>query len=334
MYESYYGLTTKPFRLTPDPRYFFGSRGHKRALAYLRFGLSQSEGFIVVTGEIGTGKTTLLRMLCEELAGDEFVIAQIVTTQLDADDLLRLIASALGIDIDSASKAVLLTRIEEFLEQQAHSARRVLLVVDEVQNLPQEALEELRMLSNFTIDGYPALQSFLLGQAEFRQALQNPRLEQFRQRVIASCHLSPLWPEETRTYIEHRLKLAGWTDCPQFEESVFADIHRLTGGVPRQINTLVDRILLFGYLEERKRIDPGMVHTVAEELASELRVENENLVSRPVANSSPDLLDTEFISMEDLHSRIVALENQVHALGSSLNRVMVSLRGAGPGAKP
>ncbi len=326
MYESYYGLSGKPFRLTPDPRFFFGSRGHKRALAYLRYGLGQSEGFIVITGEIGTGKTTLVRMLCEDLARDEFVIAQIVTTQLNADDTLRMVAKAFDIDIESAGKAVLLSRIETFLARQARSARRVLLIVDEVQNLSYEALEELRMLSNFTIDGHPALQSFLLGQADFRQTLQVPQLEQFRQRVIAACHLNPLRPEETRTYIEHRLKLAGWTDCPRFEEAVFADIHQLTNGVPRRINTLVDRILLFGFLEERKLIDAGMVRTVAEELANEMRVDGGGASSRP-ENPSTALLDNEFVSLNDLHTRVAALEHQIHALSSSLNKVMAALRG-------
>ena len=325
MYESYYGLTNKPFRLTPDPRYFFGSRGHKRALAYLRYGLEQSEGFIVVTGEIGTGKTTLVRMLCEELGREEFVIAQIVTTQLNADDLLRMVSNALGLDSEAAGKAVLLSRIEVFLEHQRRSDRRVLLIVDEAQNLSLEALEELRMLSNLTIGDFPVLQSFLLGQAEFRQALQAPGLEQFRQRVIASCHLNPLQPEETRTYIEHRLKLAGWSDSPEFKKEAFADIHRLTSGVPRRINTLVDRILLFGFLEECKRIDAEMVRTVAEELAEELRADGDDQPS-PIPSASTDLLDNEFVSLDDLHNRVQALEHRVHALGSTLNRVMDTLR--------
>jgi len=333
MYESYYGLRSKPFRLTPDPRYFFGSRGHKRALAYLRYGLGQSEGFIVVTGEIGTGKTTLVRMLCDELGREEFVIGQIVTTQLNADDLLRMVSKALGIDNEAASKAVLLSRIEAFLEAQRRDARRVLLIVDEAQNLSYEALEELRMLSNLTLGDFPVLQSFLLGQAEFRAALKDPRLEQFRQRVIASCHLDPLRSEETRIYIEHRLKLAGWSDCPQFEEPAFADIHRLTGGVPRRINTLVDRILLFGFLEESKRIDTGMVRTVAEELAEELRTDGDDQTPR-VARPANDLIDNEFVSLDDLHNRIQALEHRVHALGSTLNRVMGTLRSSGRGGEP
>lgn len=325
MYEDYYGLTGKPFQLTPDPRFFFGSRGHNRALAYLRYGLSQSEGFIVITGEIGTGKTTLVRMLCDELPKEEFVTAQVVTTQLNADDTLRMVANAFDIRIDNASKAVLLSRIETFLAYEVRNHRRVLLIVDEAQNLPQQALEELRMLSNFTVDGRPGLQSFLLGQAEFRQTLQSPRLEQFRQRVIAACHLTPLRQEEVRTYIEHRLKLAGWTDHPHLEEAIFDEIFQLTQGVPRRINTLFDRVLLFGFLEERRVIDQESVRTVAEELQHELPAGSVSAEPRQ-ETAATDLLDNEFVSLNDLDRRIIALENRIQSMSSSLNKVVAFLR--------
>ncbi|MCB1770385.1 MAG: AAA family ATPase, partial [Candidatus Competibacteraceae bacterium] len=209
MYIDYYGFSAKPFQLSPDPRFFFGSSGHSRALAYLRYGLSQGEGFIVVTGGIGTGKTTLVKSLFSELDSRQVVAAQLVTTQLEADDLLRTVVASFGLPYEDASKAILLRRFEDFLRGHAEQGRRTLLVVDEAQNLPMRSLEELRMLSNFQVAERPLLQSFLLGQEEFRFTLQDPGMEQLRQRVIASCHLNPLSQDEIGPYIEHRLHIVG-----------------------------------------------------------------------------------------------------------------------------
>ncbi len=328
MYEDYYGLSGKPFQLTPDPRFFFASRGHNRALAYLRYGLSQSEGFIVVTGEVGTGKTTLVHMLCAELPEDEFVTAQIVTTQLSAEDTLRMVAGAFNIHIDNISKSTLLSRMQAFFTEQLHKGRRVLLIIDEAQNLQQQVLEELRMLSNFTVDGRSGLQIFLLGQAEFRQTMQSPHLEQFRQRVIAACHLMPLHQIEVRTYIEHRLKLAGWTERPKLKSEAFDAVFESTGGVPRRINTLMDRVLLFGFLEERTVIDKKSVQNVAEEMCQELPAVEAGANSGAAAstahvNESPD---NEFISVNDLDRRVIALEQRIHSISSSLNKIMAFLR--------
>jgi len=195
MYTDYYGFSAKPFQLSPDPRFFFGSRGHSRALAYLRYGLSQGEGFIVITGGIGTGKTTfgigtgkttLVKSLFQELDPNQVIAAQLVTTQLEADELLRSVVAAFGLPYEEVGKAALLRHFEDFLRGHARHGRRVLLVVDEAQNLPPRSLEELRMLSNFQSDETPLLQSFLLGQEEFRHTLQEPGMEQLRQRVIES----------------------------------------------------------------------------------------------------------------------------------------------------
>ncbi|MFP4683585.1 MAG: XrtA/PEP-CTERM system-associated ATPase [Ectothiorhodospira sp.] len=271
MYEAYFHLDRKPFQLSPDPRFFFGSRIHKRALAYLRYGLSQGEGFIAITGDVGTGKTTLVRMLFQDLPEEELFAAQIVTTQLHADELLRMVAIAFGLEVgENETKANLLTRIEHFLVEKAREGRRVLLVIDEAQNLPPHALEELRMLSNFQVSGRPLLQSFLLGQNQFRRTLQMAELEQFRQRFLAACHLTPLSEEETRDYILYRLENAGWRQDPAFGEDAFSEIHSRTGGIPRRINSLADRLLLYAFLEERHQIDAGVVGTVARELDEEL----------------------------------------------------------------
>ena len=206
MYESYFGLTGKPFQLNPDPSFYFGSRGHKRAFAYLEYGLYQSEGFIVITGEIGAGKTTIVRSLLEQLDPAKVVAAQLVSTQLDADDLLRAVGAAFGLPVKSLDKAMLLAALEAFLCKLVTEKKRALLVVDEAQNLSPRAVEELRMLSNFQLGDQALLQSFLVGQPELRDIMQSPQMQQLRQRVIASYHLGPLDKAETQGYVEHRLR--------------------------------------------------------------------------------------------------------------------------------
>ena len=270
MYEQFFGFSGRPFQLNPDPDFFFGSRGHKRAMAYLEYGLHQGEGFIVITGEIGAGKTTLLRNLLRRIPADSISAAQIVSTQVDADDLLRLAAGAFHIEHAGLEKSALLMRIEDHFRALHADGRRALLIVDEAQNLSPRAVEELRMLSNFQIGTQSLVQSFLVGQPEFREIMQRPEMRQLKQRVIASYHLGPLEQSETRGYIEHRLRHVGWVDRPSFTDAVFDRIFAFTQGVPRRINTLCDRLLLASYLAERVEITASDVDIVAAELGEEL----------------------------------------------------------------
>lgn len=270
MYAAFYGLRAKPFQLNPDPDFFFGSRGHRRAMAYLEYGLHQGEGFIVITGEVGAGKTTLLRSLLRRLPGEGIEAAQIVSTQVGPDDLLRLVAASFGLDGQGLEKSTLLQRLEAHLRALNADGRRALLIVDEAQNLAPSAVEELRMLSNFQDGTRSLLQSFLVGQPEFREIMQRPGMRQLRQRVIASYHLGPLDAAETRAYVEHRLRHVGWRDDPSFDDDALARIHPLTDGVPRRINTLCDRVLLAAYLAERHAIDEALITEVAGELGDEL----------------------------------------------------------------
>ena len=269
MYESFYKLTTRPFQLSPDPRFFYGSPSHKRAMSYLRYGLTQGEGFIVITGDIGTGKTMLVNTLFDDLSKENVVAAQLVTTQLEADDTLRMVAASFGLAHEGLDKATILKNLETFMTSRMRQGKRVLLLVDEAQNLPPRSLEELRMLSNFQLGGRVLFQSFLLGQMEFRNTMQAKGLEQLRQRVIAAYHLEPLDAEQTRGYIEHRLRTAGWQGDPKFTDAAYAEIYKFTGGIPRRINTLCDRLLLFGVLEEIHEFDVDKVKTVIQELKNE-----------------------------------------------------------------
>lgn len=270
MYESYYGFTERPFQLSPDPRFFFATSHHQRALSYLQYGLDQGEGFIVITGPIGTGKTTIARNLLNNINDSNIVAAQLVTTSLAPEELLELIAAEFKITVKGDSKADVLHSIERFLIDLHQQGKRALLLVDEAQNLPIETVEELRMLSNFQLDDKPLIQSFLLGQEELKGIIQAPNMEQFRQRIIASAHLQPLSVEEVKNYINHRVAQAGCTKESLFSDKAFELIHEKTLGVPRKINIFVDRLLLFGFLEELEVINSDAINDVACEMDVEL----------------------------------------------------------------
>lgn len=268
MYEDYYHFRARPFQLSPDPRFFFSSKGHRRAMAYLQYGLHQGEGFLVVTGEIGAGKTILARTLVEKFGSSNLLLAQVVSTQLEADDLLSTVAAAFDLP-EERNKGQLLRKIENFLLSRNKQGKRTILLIDEVQNLPLRSLEELRMLSNFQYKEKTLLQSFLLGQPEFRATLQRPELEQLRQRVTASYHLGPIDGTETEAYIEHRLKTVGWTGDPSFAPEMFPIIHRHTTGIPRKINHLCDRLLLLGRMDEKHAFTAKDVFEVIDDMNNE-----------------------------------------------------------------
>lgn len=269
MYEAYFGLRGKPFQLNPDPSFFYGSRGHRRAMAYLEYGLHQNEGFIVVTGEVGAGKTLLVRSLLEKLDPSKIVAANLVSTQIDADDILRLVAASFGIPSKHLSKSDLLLAIEAFLVSTTAAGKRALLIVDEAQNLTQRAVEELRMLSNFQLEDHALLQSFLVGQPEFRTIMQSPEMVQLRQRVIASYHLGPLDVAETQAYVEHRLGCVGWKGNPAFDIEAMKSIFNHSQGIPRRINALCDRIMLAAFLGDQRRISAELVEQIAAEMSEE-----------------------------------------------------------------
>jgi general secretion pathway protein A len=289
MYEAFFGLKGKPFQLNPDPSFYFESRQHKTAMGYLEYGLHQNEGFIVITGEIGAGKTTLVRSLLERLDPKTVVAAHLVSTQLDADDMLRMVAGAFGVKPKDITKSGLLLSIEAFLTTCAKKGRRCLLIVDEAQNLSHRAVEELRMLSNFQIDGHALLQSFLVGQPEFRKILESPDMQQLRQRVIAACHVGPMDAAETKGYIEHRLHHVGWTNSPTFSQDAFEAIHEASDGIPRRINSICDRLLLSGFLEENQSFTHTHVTEVANEFRNETRAPETEKVQFPPPGTTNDL---------------------------------------------
>ena len=302
MYEEFYGLRARPFALSPDPRFFYMSKGHSRAMAYLEYGIQQEEGFIVITGEIGAGKTTMVRGLFESLDEGSLVAAQMVSTQLDAGDLLHAVCLAFGIRDVPLEKAGQLGRLERFLRDIAAAGKRALLVVDEVQNLTPGALEELRMLSNFQHENRPILQSFLVGQPEFRRVLNGEGMHQLRQRVLANYHLGPMDPKDTRSYVQYRLSRVGWDRDPEFDDGVWPVIYRYSGGIPRKVNTFCDRLLLMGFLEQLHLIGRDESERVLAELEEELGVgaaethsdaSPESVSSKALSNLTKDVKELE-----------------------------------------
>lgn len=329
MYESFYNLQGRPFQLTPDPRFYFSSKTHKKAMAYLTYGLNQGEGFIIVTGDIGTGKTTLVRHLFDTLDRNEFIAAMIVSTQLSAEDLLRSVVAAFGLDAQAEDKGQLLARLEKHLREQFARGRRALLVVDEAQNLSSAALEEMRMLSNFQEGDKALVQSFLVGQPEFRERIfEAPELEQLRQRVIATHHLEPMEQEELADYIQHRLSMVGWDNDPCFTADAVEAIYEQSAGVPRRLNTLCSRVLLYGALEEIHTIDAEVISSVVSDMATDQRQvtpTSSAVRSQPVNKQNDATIPLEASELKkankDIEGRMDQIENMMKSQDQTLQQL-------------
>ena len=267
MYERFYHLRDRPFALSPDPDYLYPSRVHREALDYLRFGIEGHAGFVVITGEIGSGKTTLLQVLLRNLDGQTTVI-RLVNTLLTGRELLESMLLDLGMESPPPTKPAMLRELARLLIEQRANGKRVVAVIDEAQNLSREALEELRMLSNLETEKSKLIQIVLVGQPDLRDALEDPTLEQLRQRVTVRYHIDPLDPPETSLYINHRLKRAAIGAPLEFPSDVTSVVHARSGGVPRLINVICDAVLLCGYAEESHQIDLNLVRSAIEELES------------------------------------------------------------------
>lgn len=327
MFSDFYGLSGRAFQLTPDPAFYFESLTHRKALSYLSYGLAQGEGFVVITGEVGAGKSTLVAHLMATIDPARLTAAQIVTSKLDGEELVHVVAQAFGLIVEGHDKASALGAIEAFLHDEARAGRRCLLVVDESQNLELDALEELRMLSNFQLGAHPLLQTLLLGQPEFRDTIQeHPQLEQLRQRVIAAHHLDAMEQSEVQPYVEHRLKKVGWQGNPSFAAEVFGEIYEASGGVPRRINQICNRLMLLGAVEQRENIDAEMLGRVLAELdedgtmqlAKPERMVEEAAAAAAAEAAGDQVADARSFSLEQVLSLLAERDAQIAELQNAV----------------
>ncbi len=336
MYDEHYGLTGRPFQLTPDPKFWFETATHRKAMAYLGYGLAQGEGFIVITGDIGAGKTTLVGHLMDTIDHQRLNAIKLVSTAIEADDLLRIVATELQVDPAGLTKAELLTAIERGLHAVARTGKRTLLIVDEAQALPVSALEELRMLSNFQAGGHALLQIVLLGQPEFRDRLHgSERLEQLRQRVIAIHHLDPMEEHEVSEYLAHRLSVVGWTGNPDFADDAFGAFFAGSAGVPRRLNLLAGRVMLYAAIEDLTVIDAAVVQSVQRDLEGDLPMLATDTgkgaaASVPVSGTAEPVAKPTPVAEAErtdpaIADRIAALEARVELQDKALRRVLTLL---------
>jgi general secretion pathway protein A len=265
MYLNFYGLREVPFGPTPDPKFLYQSARHREALAQLIYGVQERKGFIVLTGEIGTGKTTLLRTLLERI-DRETPVAYVHNSALDIDGLLEYMLQDWGVKSTAATQAQRLFELNEFLIDQHRKGTSPILVVDEAQNLSTATLEAVRLLSNFETTRQKLMQILLVGQPELRDTLNQPELRQLKQRIGLRCHIGPLSPEETRLYIRHRLRVAGADDAGIFTDAAVQRITDYSRGIPRVINIVCDHCLLSGYADSKRRIEARAVDEAIEYL--------------------------------------------------------------------
>ncbi|MBL7004991.1 MAG: AAA family ATPase [Gammaproteobacteria bacterium] len=293
MYEEHFNFTRQPFQLSPYSDVFYASNGHQKAYSYLEFGIGKREGFIVITGDVGAGKTTLIEHLLANIEDENLITARLSASQFSSSEILTIVADSLGVGNIEDSKAHVSLAINQYLKECAEKGKHILIIVDEAQNIPLDSLEELRMITNYHHKGITPVQIFLLGQPEFRDTLNSHNLEQLRQRVVARYHLGPLNEDEVGEYINYRLDIVRVDQLPQsiFNSEVFPAIYKFSGGIPRIINTICDRALISAYLEDQSHIDTSIIYDVLQELQNE----KGPTTSGSAANYEPIVEDVDFL---------------------------------------
>jgi general secretion pathway protein A len=269
VYLDYYHLKEMPFDITPNPRFLFYSAKHREAYNHLMFGIRERRGFVQLTGEVGAGKTTLCRALLERL-NDQYATALILNPALSTDKLIKAIAMEFGLEVRGLDELEILQALNLFLLRLAEDGRDAVLIIDEAQDLTEEGLEQVRLLSNLELDNRKLIQIVLMGQPELRDKLNNPALRQLRQRITVRYHLKALTREEVQHYIRHRLKVSGANGCPRFTTPALWRIQSYSQGVPRLVNAICDKALLAGFVNRRERIDYRIIGVAIRELEGEI----------------------------------------------------------------
>jgi general secretion pathway protein A len=270
VYQEYYGLKEAPFDITPNPRFLFYSAKHREAFNHLLYGIRERKGFVQLTGEVGAGKTTLCRALLDQLESHRYSTALILNPVLSAQEMVKVIAMEFGLPVNGLDRLEILSVINHFLLEQVDRGVDTVLLIDEAQDLTDELLEQVRLLSNLETDNRKLLQIVLLGQPELRDRLNNPRLRQLRQRITVRYHLKPLSRPEMRQYIQHRLQISGANGSPYFTGMALWRVHHYSKGIPRLVNAVCDKALLAGYVAQSDRIDFRIVGRAVRELEGKL----------------------------------------------------------------
>jgi len=327
MYETFYGLKEKPFNLNPDPDYLYMSPGHENAYTHLEYAIQESKGFVVVTGEIGSGKTTLINYLLRKIP-ETVHVGIINNTFVDPQELLKMICQEYELEIADSDKTVLLTRFYSYLIDQYSRKERVILIIDEAQNLPETSLEEIRMLSNLESEKHHLIQMILVGQPQLKEKLQKKSLEQFVQRVTVYCHLDGLDKVQVENYIHHRLKVAGADHLDIFDPDAVKALYKHSLGIPRLINTLCDAAMVYGYADEMKVIGRDLIEAVAQarDLGGEAK-EREAVPGEKVRSERPEPAPG---LVKELEDRIRTLEKRLAAQDDNLmaiRRVLQTMNG-------
>lgn len=317
MYTDFFGLSAKPFELLPNPKFLYLSKGHRKALSYLQYGVQEHAGFTLLTGEVGSGKTTLVRDIINRVSADT-TLAMVFNTRVDGHQLISMINEDFGLDVVGKDKVQLLRELNDFLLDECTAGRQPIIIVDEAQNLSADSLEEIRMLSNLEADSFKLVQIVLVGQPELKQIIAQPSLRQLRQRISISCHLNPLNREETEEYIFHRLGTVGNRDCVTFKDGVFDMIYRFSGGIPRLINLICDFLLLSAFVEETKEIDIELVKDAVNELSFEEAQLSMNMGNERIHGSSPrpvaGTMEDRLAQIEENYAKLNAQRSEKEAI--------------------
>ncbi|MCK4622662.1 MAG: XrtA-associated ATPase [Desulfuromonadales bacterium] len=317
MYTDFFGLSAKPFELLPNPKFLYLSKGHRKALSYLQYGVQEHAGFTLLTGEVGSGKTTLVRDIINKISSD-MTLSMIFNTRVDAQQLIAMINEDFGLVVTGKDKVQLLRELNDFLLEECSAGRQPIIIIDEAQNLSEESLEEIRLLSNLEADTFKLVQIILVGQPELRQIIAKPSLRQLRQRISISCHLNPLNREETEEYIFHRIGTVGSRDCVSFAEGAFDMIFRFSGGIPRLINLICDFLLLSAFVEETRHIDIELVKDAVNELSFEdaplpaSSVEMERVIGHRERMPSP--VEDRLAQIEENYAKLNASRSEKEAI--------------------
>jgi general secretion pathway protein A len=271
VYLDYYGLTEPPFDITPNPRFLFYSAKHREAYNHLLYGIRERKGFVQLTGEVGAGKTTLCRAMLEKLS-QNYSTALILNPILNADEMMKAVAIEFGLDVKGMDRLDTVASINNFLLWNVEQGKDTVLIIDEAQNLTEELLEQVRLLSNLETDNRKLLQIVLMGQPELRDRLNSPGLRQLRQRITVRYHLAPLNQSEINEYIQHRLQISGAKGIPHFTRPALWRIHHYTGGIPRLVNAVCDKALLAGFVNQRQELDYRVIGAAIRELEGDIGV--------------------------------------------------------------